>query len=319
MAGTLHTACTIHVNSSLLTRIIKGVHRWAPSSDTKYVPAGEPVVPHDRSSVRSKSRLRSCGMFRAASRMLLVTGVVLGAPLSAQQPPPVPPTVPVTPLNTPPTDSAAQDSTRRRIDPLVRVLPLIQDTLRLRRPASFGPFSTFNPLRNDADALARSIAESFRSRVEERRELSWQQSLAQSLTVPIRAADTVQVAAADTTPKPGALVPVRPDSAALLPGAGGLEKVDGVADYGIQLNSRLESKFQRTRNERCTATQITIVGNNCNGAFQPSFDFQFGVLSGGVVADRVHVNVDYDSQREFDASNTRASPTRCCSDSKSAT
>jgi cell surface protein SprA len=41
--------------------------------------------------------------------------------------------------------------------------------------------------------------------------------------------------------------------------------------------------------------------------FRPSacaaFDFQFNVRTGGVVADRVFVNVDYDSQREFDASN----------------
>ncbi|MFO0095955.1 MAG: cell surface protein SprA, partial [Gemmatimonadaceae bacterium] len=53
----------------------------------------------------------------------------------------------------------------------------------------------------------------------------------------------------------------------------------------------------------CTAAQLTIIGNNCFGIFQPAFDFQFNVRTGGVVADRVFVNVDYDSQREFDASN----------------
>ncbi len=41
----------------------------------------------------------------------------------------------------------------------------------------------------------------------------------------------------------------------------------------------------------------------CRGAFTPQFDFKFGLLTGGTVAERLHVNVDYDSQREFDASN----------------
>lgn len=76
-----------------------------------------------------------------------------------------------------------------------------------------------------------------------------------------------------------------------------------LANLGVELNARLESKLQRTRNERCTTAQLTIVGNNCRGLFQPGFDFQFNLRSGGVVADRVSVNVDYDSQREFDASN----------------
>lgn len=78
---------------------------------------------------------------------------------------------------------------------------------------------------------------------------------------------------------------------------------DLFGDIAIDLNARLESKLQRTRNERCTAAQLTIVGNSCRGLFQPAFDFQFNLRSAGVVADRVAVNVDYDSQREFDASN----------------
>ena len=79
--------------------------------------------------------------------------------------------------------------------------------------------------------------------------------------------------------------------------------VGEIGDLGIALQSRLESKVQRSRNERCTTAQLTILGNNCFGIFQPAFDFQFNVRTGGVVANRVYVNVDYDSQREFDASN----------------
>jgi len=42
---------------------------------------------------------------------------------------------------------------------------------------------------------------------------------------------------------------------------------------------------------------------NCRSAFEPLVDFQFAAKSGGIVAERVHVNLDYDTQREFDASN----------------
>jgi len=75
------------------------------------------------------------------------------------------------------------------------------------------------------------------------------------------------------------------------------------ADLGMQLNARLEAKAERNKNERCSASQAFNPISNCSGTFQPQFDFQFNVKTGGVVADRVHVNVDYDSEREFDASN----------------
>src|ERR671920_1950837 len=60
---------------------------------------------------------------------------------------------------------------------------------------------------------------------------------------------------------------------------------------------------ERQKNERCQASQVFLPGANCEGTYQPQFDFQFNVRTGGIVAERVHVNVDYDSQREFDASN----------------
>ena len=76
------------------------------------------------------------------------------------------------------------------------------------------------------------------------------------------------------------------------------------ADLGIALNGRLESKLGRTKNERCISSQLyTSAGLQCKGTFEPQFDFQFDVRTGGVVADRLHLNVDYDSKREFDASN----------------
>jgi hypothetical protein len=98
-----------------------------------------------------------------------------------------------------------------------------------------------------------------------------------------RRADTTRTrrdsAATDTTPNP-------------------LDKLN------VQLRSRLEAKGEQVRNERCRASQLLSPTFSCSGTFQPAFDFQFNLLTSGSVGDRVHVNVDYDTQREFDASNS---------------
>ncbi len=74
-------------------------------------------------------------------------------------------------------------------------------------------------------------------------------------------------------------------------------------DLGFQFNGRFESKLEQTQNNRCNSSQFFNVAAQCNASFEPLFDFQFGVKTGGTFADRVHVNVDYNSTREFDASN----------------
>ena len=104
----------------------------------------------------------------------------------------------------------------------------------------------------------------------------------------------VSAAAADTT-KPKTAPDTTKQKAADLFGQ--------YADLGLALNARLESKLTRTRNERCISSQLFTLASQCSGTFQPLFDFQFDVRTGGTVADRVHLNVDYDSKREFDASN----------------
>jgi hypothetical protein len=77
----------------------------------------------------------------------------------------------------------------------------------------------------------------------------------------------------------------------------GFEKLD------LRLNSRLEAKGEQVKNDRCGSVQLFATGFRCEGSFQPAFNFQFNLLTKGTVADRVHVDVDYDTQREFDASN----------------
>lgn len=75
------------------------------------------------------------------------------------------------------------------------------------------------------------------------------------------------------------------------------------ADLGLDLHTRLESRVDRRTDERCTAGLYLGSLASCQSAFTPDFNFQFALRSAGSVAERLHVNVDYDTQREFDASN----------------
>ncbi|MDQ6718503.1 MAG: cell surface protein SprA [Gemmatimonadota bacterium] len=75
------------------------------------------------------------------------------------------------------------------------------------------------------------------------------------------------------------------------------------SDIGLQLDSRLEFRGEKNQSKRCASGVFFDPVANCHSAFEPLVDFQFAAKSGGVVADRIHVNLDYDTQREFDASN----------------
>jgi hypothetical protein len=76
------------------------------------------------------------------------------------------------------------------------------------------------------------------------------------------------------------------------------------ADLGIQVDSRFEFRNEKDDTNRCRGATYFLTANTCRSSFEPTLDFQYALRSAGVVADRIHVNVDYDSQREFDASNT---------------
>jgi hypothetical protein len=77
--------------------------------------------------------------------------------------------------------------------------------------------------------------------------------------------------------------------------------IDSTLD--VRLTARLEAKGERVRDVRCSARSQFGSSFGCGGALQPIFDFQFNLRSAGTLADRIHVDVDYDTQREFDASN----------------
>ncbi|MCC6928054.1 MAG: cell surface protein SprA [Gemmatimonadaceae bacterium] len=75
------------------------------------------------------------------------------------------------------------------------------------------------------------------------------------------------------------------------------------SDLDLSLTARLEAKAERTQNERCAASALFSVGYTCRSAFTPAFEAQFGLKSNGGIGDRVALDVDYDTQREFDGSN----------------
>jgi len=75
------------------------------------------------------------------------------------------------------------------------------------------------------------------------------------------------------------------------------------ADLGLQLDGRLEFRGEKNQSALCASALVFDPVANCRSSFEPLVDFQFAAKSGGIVAERVHVNLDYDTQREFDASN----------------
>ena len=79
---------------------------------------------------------------------------------------------------------------------------------------------------------------------------------------------------------------------------------DPFGDLDLQFNGRSSRSCERTRERPLRDRALRGRRFGCRSRFQPAFDFQFNVQrAGGVVAERVHLNVDYDTQREFDASN----------------
>ncbi|HKG94934.1 MAG TPA: cell surface protein SprA, partial [Gemmatimonadaceae bacterium] len=236
------------------------------------------------------------------------------------------------------TAAAPKDSAAARTAPPPAPSPfgvrprLRRDTLTLAAPAPFLPFGRLAPERRPGDLVAEQRVRATAEAVRVQSQALWGQSAAAALTtVSERQGDRQGSAQPSSQPvstpaevasgSPGAVtspavapppaVPADPRQGAdATPSADRQSAAEratdlfgDVADLGLQLTSRIETKVDRTRNESCNAAQALSLAFGCQAGFQPQFDFQFNVRTGGVVADRVHVNVDYDSQREFDTSN----------------
>src|SRR5204862_3429016 len=76
------------------------------------------------------------------------------------------------------------------------------------------------------------------------------------------------------------------------------------ADLGMELNVRFELKADRFQNLKCTPIEQQQAISGCRVGFPTISPVpQYAIRSAGVVGERLHVDVDFDSQREFDANN----------------
>ncbi len=178
----------------------------------------------------------------------------------------------------------------------------IRARLTLQRPAAFEPFGRLTPLRLPASAIAAFVTDTLRRSldVRQRRLASAWLGVRDSRVAPPPIVSFVARGPAAPRREPSdtnlaALTePVTPQRGA---------PVTDYADLALRLNTRLEAKGEKAQTTPCLAIDLTSSYSGCRSPIAPSIDFQFNILSAGVLADRIHVDIDYDSQREFDASN----------------
>ncbi len=170
-------------------------------------------------------------------------------------------------------------------------LRLREDTLRLVLPPELAPGGRLALPRPAAGRVAAAWADTVRARLARRDAALWRavvQGLPTGYAPPV-AAPTYG----------GGFAP--PPPSADQGSAGVLRRY---ADLNLLMNARFELRFDQLRNLRCTPAEADQLGSGCTSALNPpTFDPQFNVRSGGVIGQRVNLNVDYDSKREFEASN----------------
>ena len=124
---------------------------------------------------------------------------------------------------------------------------------------------------------------------------AWVERVRASIPPPFASRDTVLPRAA---PRP-ALTPEPPRVF-----EGPRTGVGAYVELGMELNVRFELKADQFRNLRCSAFDRQLAASGCNPGFPTiSPNPQYAVRTRGVVGQRLHVDVDFDSQREFDANN----------------
>ena len=76
------------------------------------------------------------------------------------------------------------------------------------------------------------------------------------------------------------------------------------ADLSLEGQASLSVRTERVRNERCTQAELNDPNAGCSGRIRlPKLENQISVRSGGTIGQRVHVFVDYDADRDFNANN----------------
>jgi hypothetical protein len=76
------------------------------------------------------------------------------------------------------------------------------------------------------------------------------------------------------------------------------------ADLTLDGQARLEIRTDRVKEERCTPALSLDPNSGCRGSFKaPSLDNQVNLRSTGLLGQRVHVNVDFDTERDYSSNN----------------
>ena len=186
---------------------------------------------------------------------------------------------------------AASRAHAQQADSLPRLRPprFAGDTLAIRWPAALGYLL---PARVDAGTAGRRWSDSLLADLAARQAARWH----------------FGVAGGDSTalfglrpPAPVAVLAPPPVEETVRPQQSVLQRY---ADLGIVLNARFELRYDHLKNLRCQPGDAAVLSSGCSSAVTPPrLDPQFDVRTGGIVGQRVHLDVDYNSQREFDASN----------------
>ena len=72
------------------------------------------------------------------------------------------------------------------------------------------------------------------------------------------------------------------------------------ADLSLDGQARLEIRTDRVHEGHCTPALLADPNSGCRGGFKaPSLDNEINIRSTGLLAQRVHVNVDLDTQRDY--------------------
>jgi hypothetical protein len=76
------------------------------------------------------------------------------------------------------------------------------------------------------------------------------------------------------------------------------------ADLALDGQARLEIRTDRLREDHCTPALSLDPNSGCSGGFKaPSLDNQVNIRSSGLLGQRVHVNVDFDTERDYASNN----------------
>ena len=172
--------------------------------------------------------------------------------------------------------------------PTIRIpIPGPRDTIPLRLPTVLS--------RAERDSYRRAVAQ-----IEAARATAFQQNMRSIIQAVWGQVATSSFATAATPPS-FATEPIDKSQRTVASRAGDI--IAEHSDLALQLNARMELRAERNLNERCAVSGFVQTVFDCQSSFLPLTDFQFNARSGGVVAERIHVDVDYDTQREFDGSN----------------